>query len=82
MLTHQRAGLFGIARQNDVQQGLVLDMLVFQHLHRQHGGAQPDETVARRQIEQPFAHLQQILGAAAGDDGGVKRLMALVPFIE
>ena len=60
----------------------MLDMLIFQHLHRQHGGAQPDEAVARRQIEQPFAHLQQILGAAAGDDGGVKRLMALIPFIQ
>ncbi len=82
MLTHQRAGLFGVARQNSVHQGLMLDMLIFQHLHRQHGSAQPDEAVARRQIEQPFAHLQQILRTAAGDDGGVKRLMALVPFIE
>ncbi len=82
MLTHQRAGSLGIARQNGFQQRLVLDMFIFQHLHRQHGGAQPDEAVARRQIEQPFAHLQQILRTAAGDDGGVKRLMALVPFIE
>ncbi len=60
----------------------MLDMLIFQHLHRQDGGAQPDKTVAGRQIEEPLAHLQQILRTAAGDDGGVKRLVALVPLIE
>ncbi len=37
------------APESAYHQGLMLDMLIFQHLHRQRGGAQPDEAVARRQ---------------------------------
>ncbi|MNZ87847.1 hypothetical protein D3C78_1067220 [compost metagenome] len=82
MGAHHLAGAFRVAGENGLDQGGVLLALEFQGFFGEHRLGQPEVAVAFGLVEQVGACLQQVLGAAAGGDGGVEGLVAFVPDIQ
>ncbi|CSG23707.1 Uncharacterised protein [Shigella sonnei] len=60
----------------------MLIVFILQHFYRKHRSPQPDKSIARRQIKQPFTHLQQIVRTTARHNCCMKRLMTQIPLIK